>query len=240
MSNVTNEFTFLSCAVITVANGKGGVGKSTESVNLAIDYANEGHNVLLIDAEQDGTTMDWQSVQNDNLTIMNGYDRTFPSMIDVYRKSFDFIIIDTAGVNADMNSDSSENLQQEINKKIFNKSDLILIPLAPSPIDVRKSIRFINTVENYVDASRGQCKALFFINKADTRQKLTNQANDVLDNMFSIPKAKTMIRKSTVVEQAEGHFKSVNEFAPKSEVAKDFNELRNEISALIVNLQKGA
>ena len=240
MSNVTKAFNFVSCGVITVANGKGGVGKSTESVNLAVDYANEGYNVLLVDAEQDGTTMDWQCRNSDNLTVMNGYDRSFPSMIDVYRKSFNLIIIDTAGVNADMNSDSSENLQQEINKKIFNKSDLLIVPLAPSPIDVRKSIRFINTVENYVDASFGRRKALFYINKADTRQKLTNQANEALGELFSIPKANTMIRKSTTVEQAEGEFLSVNEFAPKSDVAKDFTELRNEISALLVEVQKGA
>lgn len=51
--------------IISFLNQKGGVGKTTLSVNVAACLARRGHRVLLIDADKQGSATTWASLRQD-------------------------------------------------------------------------------------------------------------------------------------------------------------------------------
>ena len=61
--------------VIAVLNQKGGSGKTTIATQLARGLQLQGHSVLLVDSDQQGSARDWRAVDEDNPVPVIGLDR---------------------------------------------------------------------------------------------------------------------------------------------------------------------
>jgi chromosome partitioning protein len=110
--------------VIAVLNQKGGSGKTTIATHLARALQLDGHDVLLVDSDPQGSARDWAAVREDQPVPVVGLDRP---TIDRDLKSIarkEYVIIDGAPQAHDLAVSA------------LKAAHFVLIPVQPSPYDI--------------------------------------------------------------------------------------------------------
>jgi chromosome partitioning protein len=115
--------------VITIAQQKGGSGKTTLAVNLAVALSRMGHSVALLDTDPQGSLGRWFLLRRDRLGAAGMEFSTASAWGVSYeceklRKTHDIVIVDTPPkVDADL-------------RPALREADLVLIPVAASHVDL--------------------------------------------------------------------------------------------------------
>lgn len=149
--------------IIAFANQKGGSGKTTLSVNLAVLWSNSQYRVAVIDADNQKSLIYWLESRRkyygeDNIGIdIYPYDAsTLVESVKEIKRKYDFIIIDSPP------SITFDTIQ------ILQSSDHVYVPVLPSPIDLMATIPFLNL------ARQQRKKTTIILNRVMPRAKLTD------------------------------------------------------------------
>jgi len=112
--------------IIGLLNQKGGVGKTTLAVHIADALARRKKKVLLVDADPQGSALDWAaSRSSDPLFPVAGLPR--PSIhkeLPALAQGYEHVLID------------GPPRVYEVARSAIMASDVVLIPVQPSPYDV--------------------------------------------------------------------------------------------------------
>jgi chromosome partitioning protein len=162
--------------VISVTNLKGGVGKTTVSVNIAVGLALKGYSVCLVDSDREQrSATEWRdnrTVASPQITVVSVSEKQFTSEIKALRDKFDIVLID--GVPQ----------LSELAQYTIGVSDLVIIPITPSLIDYRgfetfyKKYKEIKTMKEEMG---GRVKGAVLINRVQ-RNRLVNEIPDAVQS----------------------------------------------------------
>jgi chromosome partitioning protein len=204
--------------ILTIANRKGGAGKSTCAAHMALEAVNNGLKTILIDMDPQKTLEAWwlkREEENPFLLETNATE-LYDALANLAEKSFDLCIIDTPG-------DASINAIAGI-----KVADLIIIPSKPTAPDLAAIGRTISMVEE------SKKKFVFIISQGIVRGKATLQAASVLSQFGAV--APAVISNRTSYANAMGQGNSAATFDKLAE--EEIKQVWNFIKARLFEEQK--
>ena len=126
-----------ACRVITLANQKGGVAKTTTALNLAVAFAEEGHHVLCCDMDPQGNLTMSQGIDPDTLTesMFDVLVHRVPIRQVIHKREVDLAVasIDLAGAEIAMAAMiGRERILQKALAEVAEDYDFVFIDTPPS------------------------------------------------------------------------------------------------------------
>lgn len=205
--------------IITVAQQKGGAGKTTLSAQLAIGLLQSGASVATIDIDPQGSLSLWYAARMANLGAKNtlvhsqiqGWrlKKEAQRMVDDY----DYVIID-----APPHTETEATIA-------IREADLVLIPMQASPMDLWASRPTIKSAQDENTA------CLIILNRIDTRTKLNST---ILDKLIELD---TKVAKQTLGNRVS-YASSMMDGKGVLETETPSSAASKEITALVKELKK--
>ena len=138
---------------IMVLNSKGGCGKSTIATNLASYYASYEHKkVTVVDFDPQGSTLDWLKARSKQLPEIIGIDAIKESVR--FSKDTEIVIMDVPA-----------RIEGRELASLVRRVETIIIPVLPSPIDIRAGANFIKELLTNGKVSRAETKVCVVANR---------------------------------------------------------------------------
>ena len=203
--------------VITISQQKGGSGKTTLAVHLALAFI-KYHNlkVAVIDTDPQGSLGKWfmirteKKISNDNLTFKTASLWGAQYESKALKKDHDIVIIDTP---PKIESDARPSIEA---------ADLVLIPMAASHVDFWATGAIVEI------AKKANKKILVQINRSNQRSKLISKTNDFIKSL-DILSTKTIIGHRQIYAASMGEGKTAVEKQNKSIAIEEIKQLSEQI-----------
>jgi chromosome partitioning protein len=153
---------------IMVMNAKGGCGKTTLATNIAGHYASQGQNVILVDFDPQGCSMDWLSKRRKSVPAIRGIhardpDRKLPQNADL------------------MVFDAPARVHGSELGHYLKITETVVLPILPSPIDIDAAKSFLKELQSSTAYKKKKVKVGLLANRVRDNTGMSYELDSFLD-----------------------------------------------------------
>lgn len=145
---------------ILIINSKGGSGKTTLTTNLASYYASKKVRTAIMDYDPQGSSLEWLRIRPTHVEKIHGANAVPPKSAAI-RSTQTWVPVETETLIIDAPAGAKGLLLQEL----VRKANFIVIPVAPSPIDIHATADFIKELFLFGGARNSKAKIAVVANR---------------------------------------------------------------------------
>jgi chromosome partitioning protein len=245
--------------VIAFANQKGGVAKTTTTLNLAVAFAESGHKVLCVDLDPQGNLTMSQGIDPDKVekSLYDVLVHDMPMAEIIQKREIDIAVasIDLAGAEIAMSTKiGRERSLEKSLKEVSGEYDFVCIDTPPSlglltinaltaankvivPVQceylsMRGLVQLQNTLKMIQENLNPEVRIEGILpTMLDARTVHAKEAVEILEENFGDLVFKSRIRKAIKFAEAPVKGASVLKYDPQSNAAGYYRDLAKEVLA---------